>query len=88
MEIVEKIKQAKADTMMRVNNVIYAKISDTENSKWRSAFGEMYANAIINMVRQAKSAEFLTKEPLTEQVKPTKRKFVAEDYNVEKADTD
>ena len=62
--MVEKIKQAKANTMMRVNNVIWAKISDSENSKWRSAFGEMYANSFINMVKQAKTAEFLDKTPL------------------------
>ena len=60
----EKIKQAKADTLVRVNNVIYAKVSDAENSRWRSAFGEVYANAFINMVKQAKTVEFLTKEPL------------------------
>ena len=93
----EKIKSAKANTMMRVNNVIWAKASDAENSKWRSAFGEMYANAFINMVLQSENAEFLTNEPLkstkkvekveeiseNSAVEPAKkRKFVAEKYNV------
>ena len=92
--MIEEIKQAKANTMMRVNNVIYIKLSDNANSKWRSAYGEIYANAFINMVLQAWEAEFLTKDkPLKQQkveeeVVPIaenssrKRKFVAEKYNV------
>jgi len=84
--MVERIKNAKANTMMRVNNVIWAKVSDAENSKWRSAFGEMYANAFINMVRQAKTAEFLDKTPL----KPMRerRRSVAEKYNVREEESD
>lgn len=89
----EKIKQAKANTLVRVNNVIYAKISDSENSKWRSAFGEIYANAFINKVLQAKDVEFLSKEPLkrnrTEkkdadsvEEKQERRTFLAERYDV------
>lgn len=84
--MVERIKNAKANTMMRVNNVIWAKVSDAENSKWRSAFGEMYANAFINMVRQAKTAEFLDKTPL----KPVRERHrsVAEKYHVREEESD
>ena len=86
----EKIKKAKANTMMRVNNVIWAKITDSENSKWRSAFGEKFANEFINMVRQAESVQFLNEEPLkpekfkrkNDENTPRRRKFVAEKYNV------
>lgn len=76
MEIVEQIKNAKADTLMRVDNVIYAKITDAPNSKWRSAFGEFYANNFINRVRQAKSAEFLTNEEPVRYIK--KRRYTSE----------
>lgn len=84
--MVERIKNAKANTMMRVNNVIWAKVSDAENSKWRSAFGEMYANAFINMVRQAKTAEFLDKTPL-KSVRE-RRRSVAEKYHVREEESD
>lgn len=77
--MIDKIKKAKADTLMRVNNVIYAKISDSESSAWRSAFGITYANAFINMVLQAKSAEFLTNEPLKPLKKEKKHEKVAEE---------
>ena len=78
---------------MRVNNLIYAKITDSENSKWRSAFGEKYANEFINMVRQSDSVQILDNEPLkpekfkkkaenTAENAQKRRKFVAEKYNV------
>ena len=70
--MLEKIKNAKADTLVRVNNVIYAKVSDAENSSWRSAFGVMYANAFINHVLQSNNVEFLTNEPI-KQVKKVGR---------------
>lgn len=76
--MIDKIKKAKANTLMRVNNVIYAKVSDAENSAWRSAFGITYANAFINLVLQSKDAEILTNEPL----KPRKR----EEKRVEEAE--
>ena len=83
--------------MMRVNNVIWAKISDAENSKWRSAFGEMYANSFITMVKQAKNVEFLDNTPLksarkTDERAENRRRSVAEKYHVSekesKYDTD
>lgn len=87
-----KIKNAKANTLVRVNNVIYAKVTDAENSRWRSAFGEIYANAFINLVLQSKNVEFLDKEPLKPAKKEKnieeKRSFVAEKYNVREEESD
>lgn len=88
--MLNKIKNAKANTLVRVNNVIYAKATDAENSRWRSAFGEMYANAFINLVLQSNNVEFLDKEPLKpnkyekkEVVKPVEN-IVKEEKSAEK----
>lgn len=91
--MVDRIKKAKANTLVRVNNVIYAKVSDAENSPWRSAFGVKYANAFINHVLQSNNVQFLDKEPLkrvksekndtiSEEEKQEKRSFLAERYHV------
>lgn len=72
--MIQKIINAKKDTFVRVNNVVYAKISDAEDSAWRSAFGIKYANAFINMCRQAKNVEFLD-EPKVEQPRKVKSKL-------------
>lgn len=63
--MIQKIINAKQDTFVKVNGVVYAKISDAKDSGWRSAFGVKYANAFINMCRQAKDVEFLD-EPKAE----------------------
>lgn len=89
MTLTEKIKSAKADTMVRVNNVIYGKISDSENSSWRSAFGNIYANAFINKCRQATTLEFLNYEEPEEEPKIKRKRRVLselEDVSGEEAD--
>ncbi len=82
MTIAEKIKSAKADTMVRVNNVIYAKIADDENSRWRSAFGVVYANAFINKCRQAATVDFLNYEEPEQPMNRRKRRMLGEMENV------
>ena len=76
--MIQKIINAKQDTLVKVNGVVYAKVSDARDSGWRSAFGIKYANAFINMCRQAENVEFLD-EPKAE---PTEivsdEQFVAE----------
>lgn len=64
--MIQKIINAKKDTFVKVNGVVYAKISDAKDSGWRSAFGIKYANAFINMCRQSKNVEFLD-EPKAEE---------------------
>lgn len=76
MEITQKILKAKANTLVRANNTIYAKITDAEDSGWRSALGVKYANTFINICKQATDFEILTKE---ETVKEEKVAVVEED---------
>lgn len=78
MTLTEKIKSAKADTMVKVNNVIYGKISDAENSGWRSAFGTVYANSFINKCRQATTLEFLNYEEPEKPVSKRKKRLLDE----------
>lgn len=66
--MIQKIINAKKDTFVKVNGVVYAKISDAKDSGWRSAFGIKYANAFINMCRQAENVEFLDESKAEEPV--------------------
>lgn len=85
MKITDKIMQAKADTIVRVNNTIYGKITDAPDSPWRSAFGIKHANAFITICAQADKVEFLN-EVQVEEPKPVKKarhKEIIPDVNTE-----
>lgn len=75
---VQKILKAKANTLIRANNTIYAKISDAEDSGWRCAFGVKYTNTFINICKQATDFEILTKEETLKE-----EKVVEEEKKVE-----